>query len=278
MFDELIDGGSDAGWITTMEDKEYDSIEAAEELNMMDVKYALFSYKAETGKYHVWNAGEVRAWDGDEDASANYNPGEVSPAVPSWDDEVEFPENDYGEVIAVCCGKGLWVSTKWDFETPCVWCSNDSPMYSFQWDCRDLSGAEVAKKMYAADKDLTGSIFATIKDFESIEGDGTQGHYFLPSNTEIVQILPACAVEIREATMPPYVSFITSYYNAIHFIQYNNILSCNQDNYQSTDVYYMGAPAFINSKLIDSTPKSAGFNAVIGLHFGPSLVSETPAE
>lgn len=255
-----------AGWITQLADKEYDSIGAAEELNMMDVKGALFSWNASTGKYHVWNADEVKVWDWDLDRSSHLTPAE-SPALPSWDEDVEFPTNEYGEVIAVCAGKGMWVSTKWESGTPRKWCEQSSPLFSFQWDCFDLSGAEVAKKLYAADKDLTGSIFADVKVFEGITGDVTVGHWFVPSRSEIFQTICACADEVEDATSSPYYTYANAYYNATHIIAQSEFWSCSQDvinpNYACT---------LADASGLGSSYKSREYPCVVCLRFGESLI------
>jgi len=259
-----------AGWITEIEDKQYDSIEDAEELNMADIKGALFSYNAETGKYTVWNgaADEAeRPWDYKLDCSSHYNPGAGSPAIPSWDAEVEFPTNEYGEVIAVCAGKGLWVSTKWASGTSRKWCEQSSPLYAYQFDCGDLSGAEVAKKLYAEGKDLTGSIFADVKAFQAVAGDGTVGHHFLPSRSEIFQVVCACADENHEAgDGSNHYTYTNAYYNATHIIALSSVWSSSQYVYYSDNAYYLGYGTTLNLDTKDHECTSA-----VCLRFGNAL-------
>lgn len=265
---DVPSSGGGAGWITQLADKEYDSIEAAEELNMMDVKGALFSWNASTGKYHVWNADEVKVWDWDLDCSSHLTPAE-SPALPSWNAEVEFPTNEYGEVIAVCAGKGLWVSTKWLSGTPRKWCETSSPLYSFQWDCFDLSGAEVAKKLYAADKDLEGSMFADVKAFDGIVDGDTAGHWFVPSRSEIFQVVCACADEVEGATSSPYYTYANAYYNATHIIAQSDLWSCSQSVNNPENAYDLD-----NASTLRSNNKTNEYPCVVCLRFGAALAAE----
>jgi hypothetical protein len=189
------------GTVTSFEDPiEFDSIEAAEELNSYDVKGALVSYNSTTGKYTAWNGEadlDARAWDYRADDSnkateVNHSlSGEwINKYATDWSEDVEFPSNEYGEVIAVCVGKGVWVYLNWDPNNAgnkYKWCGNsESELYStLQQACLlPKSGVEATASILAKVTGEDDSLFYALKT-AGVE-DGVEGHLYVPNIMELM--------------------------------------------------------------------------------------------
>ena len=196
-----VDVPSKGGVVTSFEDpKVFNSIEEMEELNSYDVKGALVSYNTSTGKFTVWNGEadlDARAWDYRTDDSAKATEvnhsisGEwINKYATGWSEDVEFPSNEYGKVIAVCVGRGVWVYLNWDPNnagSKYKWCGNtESDLYkTIQVACLlPKSGVETTASILTKVTKEDDSLFYTLKNAGT--EDGVTGHLYVPNVIELM--------------------------------------------------------------------------------------------
>ena len=239
-----VDVPSKGGTVTSFEDPiVFNSIEAMEELNGYDVKGALVSYNASTGKFTAWNGEadlDARAWDyrtDDSDKATELThslSGEwINRYATGWSEDVEFPTNEYGEVIAVCVGKGLWIYLNWDptnAGSNYKWCGNqESDLYkTVQTACLlPKSGIEATASILAKVTEEDDSLFYVLKNAGT--EDGVAGHLYVPNTIELLSgkySLAGPGIE-SETVMADFANAIS---HACH-ITSGGIWSSSQDSY-----------------------------------------------
>ena len=260
------------GYITHFDGtKTFNSIEEAEELNYYDVKGALLSYDG--SKYTAWNGGEnldSRAWDyrvSRRDYASDLSDSDGYLFTGTWDENVVFPDT-YGDVIAVCVGNGLWMSTKWNPTNDgsgYIWCAENSPIYSPQLDCILGTGWENTSKL--VERCQEGDLFAYVRDFGA--DDGTKGHWYVPSKFEIIRAINNLG-EIFENPDPEYVEvschFLNNISNAVYQI-YGDYWTSSQWPYlSSNESYILGSANFLSDD-----GKAAAYHCTVLLRFGEKL-------
>ena len=116
----------------------------------------------------------------------NTNPEETE----YWDpksDTVSTPSTQYGDVVAVCVGRGLWAKIGWSgLTTNYKWVASDSDAIYNKYHAINIhgNGWESTKHMFDAHSDiLTGTIWEQLKNGATSDYD-----LYLPSKYELLEI------------------------------------------------------------------------------------------
>ena len=116
----------------------------------------------------------------------NTNPTETG----YWDpksDTITTPSEQYGEVVAVCVGRGLWTKIGWSgLTTPYKWAASDSDVIYNNYHAINIhgNGWESTNHMFTAHSDiLTGTIWEQLKN-----GATSDYALYLPSKYELLEI------------------------------------------------------------------------------------------
>ena len=116
----------------------------------------------------------------------NTNPEETE----YWDpksDTVSTPSTQYGDVVAVCVGRGLWAKIGWSgLTTNYKWVASDSDAIYNKYHAINIhgNGWESTKHMFDAHSDiLTGTIWEQLKN-----GKTADYYLYLPSKYELLEI------------------------------------------------------------------------------------------
>lgn len=281
-----VDVPSTGGSITSFEDpKVFDSIEEMDELNSYDVKGALVSYNASTGKFTAWNGEadlDARAWDYRTDDSAkatevtHSSSGEwINKYATGWAEDVEFPSNEYGEVIAVCLGKGVWVYLNWDPSNAgknYMWCGNsESDLYkTMQVACLlPKSGVEATASILAKVTEEDDSLFYALKNAGT--DDGVAGHLYIPNASELLSSKYSLAGPSIESE-----SVSADFTNAIsHACHITNADYWSSSQYPcvTSYAYYLGNGGDVGNDGKDSTYACLAF-----VRFGAALAVDEVSE
>ena len=116
----------------------------------------------------------------------NTNPTETG----YWDpksDTITTPSTQYGEVVAVCVGRGLWAKIGWSgLTTGYKWAASDSDAIYNNYHAINIhgNGWESTNHMFTAHGDiLTGTIWEQLKNGKTADYD-----LYLPSKYELLDI------------------------------------------------------------------------------------------
>ena len=116
----------------------------------------------------------------------NTNPEETG----YWDpksDETTTPSTQYGEVVAVCVGRGLWAKIGWSgLTTPYVWAASSSDAIYKNYHAINIhgNGWESTNHMFTTHSDiLSGTIWEQLKNGKTADYD-----LYLPSKYELLEI------------------------------------------------------------------------------------------
>lgn len=281
-----VDVPSKGGVVTSFEDpKVFNSIEETEELNSYDVKGALVSYNTSTGKFTVWNGEadlDARAWDyrtDDSDKAIGVNhsiSGEwINRYAKSWTEDVKFPANEYGKVIAVCIGKGVWIYLSWDSSnagSKYKWCGNQqSDLYkTIQTACLlPKSGVEATASILTKVTEEDDSLFYTLKN-AGVE-DGVAGHLYVPNIIELMSgkySLAGPSIESESVV----IDFTNAISHACH-ITNADLWSSSQD---PNDTYL--AYTLRNNGDVNNASKVNTFACLAFVRFGAALAVDEVSE
>ena len=280
-----VDVPSKGGVVTSFEDpKVFNSIEEMEELNSYDVKGALVSYNTSTGKFTVWNGEadlDARAWDYRTDDSAKATEvnhsisGEwINKYATGWSEDVEFPSNEYGKVIAVCVGRGVWVYLNWDpnnVGSKYKWCGNiESDLYkTTQVACLlPKSGVETTASILTKVTEEDDSLFYTLKNAGT--EDGVTGHLYVPNIIELMSGKYSLAGSSIESK-----TVMTDFTNAISHacrITSGDLWSSSQDGSASS------AYGLYDDGSVGSDNKSGQYACLAFVRFGAALAVDEVSE
>lgn len=130
--------------------------------------------------------GALLSKNGDTWTIWNTNPTETG----YWDpksDTITTPSEQYGEVVAVCVGRGLWAKIGWSgLTTSYKWAASDSGDIYNYYHAINLhgNGWESTNHMFTVHSDiLTGTIWEQLKNGKTADYD-----LYLPSKYELLEI------------------------------------------------------------------------------------------
>lgn len=246
--------------------KVFATLAEAEELNNYNTIGAIISYKEGIG-YTVWNGDpENLEFDWKAVAKGKSETGEQKSEGWSWNQFSLI--NDYGTVIAICCGRGLWLSTAWTGSRDAkMWAISGSELYNNV--CRfaiQNDGRAIARHMYANARHIADSpLFSDAKAFDSGIAE-TVGHWFVPSKKELLEIQNnACTSHKSEKT-----SVSCDYDNYLCYAANIN----NADYWSASQYCYINAIAFdvyFKGSYVGINYKFTTYLSFVALHFGDAL-------
>ena len=130
--------------------------------------------------------GALLSKNGDTWTIWNTNPTETG----YWDpksDEATTPSEQYGEVVAVCLGRGLWAKLDWSgLTTGYKWAASSSDAIYNKYHAINIhgNGWESTNHMFTAHSDiLTGTIWEQLKNGKTADYD-----LYIPSKLELIEI------------------------------------------------------------------------------------------
>lgn len=116
----------------------------------------------------------------------NTNPSETGYWNPK-SDTITTPSNQYGEVVAVCVGRGLWAKIGWSgLTTKYQWTASSSDAINSKYHAINIhgNGWESTNHMFTTHSDiLTGTIWEQLKNGATSDYD-----LYLPSKYELLDI------------------------------------------------------------------------------------------
>ena len=196
----------------------------------------------------------------------NTNPTETG----YWDpksDTITTPSTQYGEVVAVCVGRGLWAKIGWSgLTTVYKWAAPGSDAIYNNYHAINIhgNGWESTEHMFTAHSDiLTGTIWEQLKN-----GATSDYALYLPSKYELLEILNnTCdGIHVDEQVQG----------SSEHTFNKNlgKLLSLSTDNYWSSSQYAAYFPnyhyaftVFFNIGSAGVNPKTNEYRSVALLHF-----------
>ena len=130
--------------------------------------------------------GALLSKDGDNWTVWNTNPSETGYWNPK-SDTITTPSEQYGEVVAVCVGRGLWAKIGWSgLTTRYQWAVDTSDAIYNNYHAINIhgNGWESTNHMFTAHSDiLTGTIWEQLKNGKTADYD-----LYLPSKYELIDI------------------------------------------------------------------------------------------
>ena len=195
----------------------------------------------------------------------NTNPTETG----YWDpksDTITTPSTQYGEVVAVCVGRGLWAKIGWSgLTTNYKWAASDSDAIYNNYHAINIhgNGWESTEHMFTAHSDiLTGTILEQLKNGATSDYD-----LYLPSKYELLEIhnntCDGTHVEQEQGT-------------SAHTFNKNlgQLLSLSPYNYWSSSQYAYSGQYYYDAFNVDFSDvdvnapiKTNGYYSVALLHF-----------
>ena len=196
----------------------------------------------------------------------NTNPTETG----YWDpksDTITTPSTQYGEVVAVCVGRGLWAKIGWSGLTNnYVWAASDSDAIYKNYHVINIhgNGWESTNHMFTVHSDiLTGTIWEQLK-----KGATSDYALYLPSKYELLEIHNnTCdGIHVDEQVQG----------SSEHTFNKNlgKLLSLSTDGYWSSSQYafsdssyYYAFFVYFNNGYVNSNYKTSEYRSVALLHF-----------
>ena len=196
----------------------------------------------------------------------NTNPAETG----YWDpksDEATTPSTQYGEVVAVCVGRGLWAKIGWSGLTNSYkWAASDSDAIYNNYHAINIhgNGWESTNHMFIAHSDiLTGTIWEQLKN-----GATSDYALYLPSKYELLEIHNNTCDGIHVDEQEKGASAHTFNKNL------GKLLSLSIDSYWSSSQYadsYTGYDfafgVYFYGGVVSNDGKTSEFRSVALLHF-----------
>ena len=209
--------------------------------------------------------GALLSQNGDTWTIWNTNPTETN----YWDpksDTVTTPSEQYGEVVAVCVGRGLWAKIGWSGLTKGYkWAASDSDAIYNNYHAINIhgNGWESTNHMFTVHSDiLTGTIWEQLKNGKTADYD-----LYLPSKYELLDIhnntCDGIHLEQEQGS-----SLHTFNKNLGKLLSLSASGYWSSSQYANSDSYYSSAfNVSFNSGIVDYINKTYGYRSVALLHF-----------
>ena len=195
----------------------------------------------------------------------NTNPEETG----YWDPKsntITTPSTQYGEVVAVCVGRGLWAKIGWSgLTTNYKWAASDSDAIYNNNHAINIhgNGWESTNHMFTAHSDiLTGTIWEQLKNGKTADYD-----LYLPSKYELIEILNnTCDGHVDEQEQGT--SEHTFNKNLCKLLSLSTKYYWSSSQYANPNSNYNCAfTVYFNDECMYSNEKTYGFRSVALLHF-----------
>lgn len=180
---------------------------------------------------------------------------------------ITTPSTQYGEVVAVCVGRGLWAKIGWSgLTTKYKWAASNSDTIYNNYHAINIhgNGWESTKHMFDAHSNiLTGTIWKQLKN-----GKTADYNLYLPSKYELL--------EIHNNTCDGTHADEQVQGSSAHTFNKNlgKLLSLSADYYWSSSQYASGSGGYSNafgvnfySGNVGNNSKTSGYRSVALLHF-----------
>ena len=210
--------------------------------------------------------GALLSKNGDTWTIWNTNPAETG----YWDpksDTSTTPSTQYGEVVAVCVGRGLWAKIGWSgLTTNYKWAASGSDAIYNNYHAINIhgNGWESTEHMFTAHSDiLTGTIWEQLKN-----GATSDYALYLPSKYELLDIHNNTCDGIHVDEQKQGLSEHTFNKNL------GKLLSLSTDHYWSSSQfanyysnYYYAFRVYFDDGYVSYINKTSGYHSVALLHF-----------
>lgn len=196
----------------------------------------------------------------------NTNPTETG----YWDpksDTITTPSTQYGEVVAVCVGRGLWAKIGWSgLTTNYKWAASDSDAIYNNYHAINIhgNGWESTEHMFTTHSDiLTGTIWEQLKNGKTADYD-----LYLPSKYELLEIHDNTCDGTHVDEQEQGSSAHTFNKNLGKLLSLSTGYYWSSSQYAYSDSYY-GVAFSVNfdDGFVSDNNKTNGYHSVALLHF-----------